>query len=107
MTGRPPGDQRPAEPVAPKAAMTAVGKAPRVSSLPLSIPPIGISREQCAELIGVSTTKWDEMVRDGRMPKPKKNFDGRRVWDRRKVERAFEALDGDEDEGDLQGRFHA
>ena len=79
--------------------MPAVVKTPRVSSLPLGMAPRGLSREQCADFIGVSATKWDEMVADGRMPKPKR-IDGRRVWDIRKVERAFEALDGDHEPDD-------
>jgi hypothetical protein len=37
-------------------------------------------------------TKFDEMVEDGRMPKPKR-IDGRVVWDRIKLDAAFAALD--------------
>jgi hypothetical protein len=65
-----------------------------VSSLPLSLPPRGLSRVQAAEYIGVGVTKFDEMVDDGRMPKPKR-IDGRTVWDRLKLDVAFDAL-GDE-----------
>ena len=65
-----------------------------VSSLPLSLAPRGLSRVQAAEYIGVGVTKFDEMVDDGRMPKPKR-IDGRTVWDRLKLDAAFDAL-GDE-----------
>jgi predicted DNA-binding transcriptional regulator AlpA len=63
-----------------------------VSSLPPSLAPRGLSRVQAAEYIGVGVTKFDEMVEDGRMPKPKR-IDGRNVWDRIEVDEAFAALD--------------
>jgi predicted DNA-binding transcriptional regulator AlpA len=62
------------------------------SCLPPSLPPRGLSRVQAAEYIGVGVTKFDEMVGDGRMPKPKR-IDGRVVWDRIKLDAAFAALD--------------
>ena len=42
---------------------------------------------------GVGTTKFDEMVEDGRMPAPKL-VDGRKIWDRYDLEEAFSALPG-------------
>lgn len=58
--------------------------------------PLGLSREEAAEYVGVSPAKLDEMVKDGRMPKPK-HIDRRRVWDRNRLDAAFAALpDGDE-----------
>ena len=62
------------------------------SCLPLSLAPRGLSRAQAAEYIGIGSTKFDEMVADGRMPKPKR-IDGRTVWDRVKLDEAFAALD--------------
>ncbi|MGV6850202.1 MAG: helix-turn-helix transcriptional regulator [Marinibacterium sp.] len=56
----------------------------------------GLSRAEAAEYIGVGTSKFDALVEDGRMPKPKK-IDGRRVWDRLAVDRAFDDLDGGAD----------
>lgn len=47
---------------------------------PYSYPPRGLSRQDSARYVGVGTTKFDEMVKDGRMPKPKR-VDGRMVWD--------------------------
>ena len=63
-----------------------------VSCLPPSLPPRGLSRGQAAEYIGVGVTKFDELVNDGRMPKPKR-IDGRTVWDRVQLDEAFAALD--------------
>lgn len=51
----------------------------------------GLSRVMAAIYVGISPSKFDEMVRDGRMPVPKR-VDGRRVWDRRRLDEAFEAL---------------
>jgi predicted DNA-binding transcriptional regulator AlpA len=55
--------------------------------------PRGLRREEAAIYIGVSPSKFDSMVTDGRMPKPK-IIDGRRVWDRHQLDLAFEALPG-------------
>jgi predicted DNA-binding transcriptional regulator AlpA len=64
------------------------------SSLPRSLAPRGLSRAQAAEYIGVGVTKFDEMVGDGRMPRPKR-IDGRNVWDRKALDAAFDELDDD------------
>jgi excisionase family DNA binding protein len=66
------------------------------SILPQSLPPRGICREEAAAYVGVGVTKFDQMVADGRMPAAKQ-IDGRRVWDVRKLDKAFDALpDSDE-----------
>lgn len=57
----------------------------------LHYPPRGLCREEAARYIGVGSTKFDEMVKDGRMPKPKV-VDGRRVWDRIALDAAFTSL---------------
>jgi len=54
----------------------------------------GLSRVQAAEYVGISPSKFDQLVADGRMPGPK-HIDGRRVWDRRALDFAFDALPGD------------
>lgn len=59
--------------------------------LPASLPPRGLSRSAAAAYVGVGTTLFDEMVRDGRMPSPKR-INGRRVWDRVLLDKAFDAL---------------
>ena len=76
-------------------------KAKRADALPRSLPPIGLSRETAAAFIDVSPSKFDEMVRDGRMPKPKQ-IDARRVWSRAAIEKAFARLPGDDDEDELE-----
>jgi predicted DNA-binding transcriptional regulator AlpA len=53
----------------------------------------GLSRVESAEYVGVGTSKFDAMVADGRMPKPKK-IDGRRVWDVRALDQFFDLLPG-------------
>ena len=53
----------------------------------------GLSRSEAAAYIGVGVSKFDVMVSDGRMPKAKR-IDGRRVWDVRSLDRAFDALPG-------------
>lgn len=60
----------------------------------LSYPPRGMNREAAAEYVGVGSTKFDEMVADGRMPRPKR-VDGRVIWDRLKIEAAFTDLPDD------------
>jgi predicted DNA-binding transcriptional regulator AlpA len=57
----------------------------------IAYPPRGMSREMAARYIGVSTTKFDEMIVDKRMPKPRQ-IDGRVVWDRVELDMAFSDL---------------
>jgi predicted DNA-binding transcriptional regulator AlpA len=66
-------------------------KSARPDILPTSCPPRGLSRLESAAYIGVSPALFDEMVRDGRMPRPKV-INSRVVWDRRQLDLAFEAL---------------
>lgn len=53
--------------------------------------PRGMSRDEAARYIGVGATKFDEMVSDGRMPRPKR-VDGRVIWDRLRLDAAFSDL---------------
>jgi predicted DNA-binding transcriptional regulator AlpA len=57
----------------------------------LSIEPRGLNRVKSAAYVGVSPALFDEMVRDGRMPPPKR-INSRLVWDRKQLDEAFEAL---------------
>lgn len=59
--------------------------------LPPSLAPRGLRRAQSAAYVGLSPTKFDELVKDGRMPTPK-IVDGCVVWDRLRLDEAFEAL---------------
>jgi hypothetical protein len=54
-------------------------------------PPRDMNREEAARYIGVGSTKFDELVADGRMPRPKR-VDGRVIWDRLKLDAAFTDL---------------
>jgi hypothetical protein len=51
----------------------------------------GLSREESAMYIGVSAGKFDEMIKDGRMPGPRR-IDARRIWDIRALDSAFDDL---------------
>jgi len=55
------------------------------------VPRRGLSRDESAMYIGVSGGKFDELVADGRMPNPIR-IDGRKVWDIRSLDLAFDAL---------------
>jgi predicted DNA-binding transcriptional regulator AlpA len=59
--------------------------------LPLSLAPRGLSREQAAAYLGISPSLFDMLVKDGRMPRPTR-INSRLVWDRSKLDVAFEAL---------------
>lgn len=57
-------------------------------------PPRGVSRDEASRYIGAGKTKLDEMVADGRMPRPKR-VDGQVIWDRLRIEAAFTDLRDD------------
>lgn len=71
----------------------------RQNILPTSLPPRGLSRVQAAAYIGVSPSLFDEMVKDGRMPKPVR-INARTVWDRIQLDEAFAALSDGKADGD-------
>lgn len=56
----------------------------------------GLHREEAAIYVAVSASKFDELVKDGRMPKPKK-IDARKVWDLWEVDAAFTKLSSEAD----------
>lgn len=62
------------------------------SKLPAALPPRGLCREESAAYVGVSPTFFDALVKDGRMPKPKR-VNTRTIWDRLKLDTYFDALD--------------
>ncbi|TDR33716.1 helix-turn-helix transcriptional regulator [Aquamicrobium defluvii] len=68
--------------------------------------PRGLSREEAARYVGVGATKFDEMVKDGRMPKPKR-VDGRVVWDRAALDLAFTDLPNDGQRNFFDGLYAA
>ena len=61
----------------------------------------GLSCAESADYIGVSVSKFLEMVADGRMPGAKQ-IDRRRVWDIRKLDAAFDELPDDGQPGDRE-----
>jgi predicted DNA-binding transcriptional regulator AlpA len=64
--------------------------------LPSTLAPRGLSRVEAAAYVGVSATLFDQLVSDGRMPKPKQ-INSRKIWDRLRVDQAFEMIpDGDQ-----------
>jgi hypothetical protein len=73
----------------------------RPEVLPTSLAPRGLSRVQAAAYIGVSPNLFEELVKDGRMPKPTR-INTRMVWDRVRLDEAFATLsdtgmDGDDE----------
>lgn len=58
-----------------------------------SLTPRGLSRVQAAYYVGVSTSLFDQMVADGRMPPPRE-INSRRVYDRHQIDAAFDELPG-------------
>jgi hypothetical protein len=79
---------------------------PRHDPLPVSLPPRGLSRDESARYLGIGVTLFDELVAEGKLPKPK-HIRSRRVWDRHKLDLSFDVLaeeetapDGDINEWD-------
>lgn len=54
----------------------------------LSLPRFAVRREEAAASVGVSTSKFDEWVRNGRMPKGHK-IDGVVLWDVQEIREAW------------------
>lgn len=73
----------------------------KANPLPAGALPRGLSKLQAAVYVGVSLSKFDEMVEDRRMPRPKR-IDRRLIWDRAAIDDAFDALpvDGEDVAGD-------
>jgi hypothetical protein len=55
------------------------------------VPRRGLSRVEAAIYLGISPSKFDELRKDGRVG-PARLIDGRKVWDVRDLDLAFEAL---------------
>jgi predicted DNA-binding transcriptional regulator AlpA len=53
-----------------------------------------LSRVEAAQYVGVGSTKFDELVATGRMPRPKR-IDSRKVWDIQELDMAFDSLPDD------------
>lgn len=66
-----------------------MSRAPKADAI--AYPPRGLSRDESARYIGISATKFDELVTRGDMPAPKR-IDGRVIWDRLALDMAFNDL---------------
>lgn len=81
----------------PSIEKTTRGKASPTVSRAVLLPALqatpcrGLNREQSARYIGISPTKFDELVLDKRMPDPRR-IDSRKVWDVRELDLFFDAL---------------
>jgi predicted DNA-binding transcriptional regulator AlpA len=64
----------------------------RQIALPPTLAPRLISREAAAAYVCVSPNTFDEMVADGRMPRPRSLGDKRRAWDVRALDAAIDRL---------------
>ena len=67
-------------------------KASRVQDIRAAWGPYrGLRRDEAARYIGISPTKFDQLVAHGRMPKPVR-IDGCVIWDLRQLDLAFDVL---------------
>jgi predicted DNA-binding transcriptional regulator AlpA len=64
----------------------------RQIALPPTLPPRLINREAAADYVNVCPTTFDQMVKDGKMPKPKHLTGRRQAWDVRALDRAVDRL---------------
>jgi hypothetical protein len=71
----------------------------RYGALPPNLPPLGLRREAAAAFVCMSPSKFDELVADGRMPKPKR-IDGIVQWPVEKLRVAYAALPDDDTDTD-------
>lgn len=58
----------------------------------LTLAPRGLSREEAARYVGIGPTLFDQLVEQGKMPKPAR-IGRRAIWDRYKLDAAFADLD--------------
>jgi hypothetical protein len=55
------------------------------------VPRRGLSRDEAAIYLGISPSKFDELRKDGRVGPPRL-IDGRKLWDIRDLDDAFDSL---------------
>ena len=65
----------------------------RITNRAATQPRRGLDHDEAAIYVGVSMVIFDQMVDDGRLPKPSE-FDGEFVWDLVQLDRAFDRLSG-------------
>ncbi len=64
----------------------------RPTALPPTLAPRLISREAAAAYVSVSPTTFEEMVEEGRMPRPRLLGGRRKAWDVRALDMAVDNL---------------
>lgn len=69
----------------------------------LNMTKLGYRRAEAAAFVGVSASKFDELVKDGRMPAGHR-IDGVVIWRGDELLSAFNRLTGREDAGDVSGQ---
>jgi predicted DNA-binding transcriptional regulator AlpA len=82
---------------------------PRQAALPPTLAPRLISREAAAAYVCVSPNTFDGMVKDKRMPRPKRLGLRRHAWDFRSLDDAIDRLptESDDDLDDTWGDVDA
>lgn len=60
----------------------------------LTYAPRGLSREEAARYVGISPSKFDQLVTARAMPEPRR-VGTRKVWDRQELDLAFDELPRD------------
>jgi predicted DNA-binding transcriptional regulator AlpA len=65
---------------------------PRQSALPPTLPPRLLTRDAAAAYVCLSPNSFDVMVKDGRMPRPRRLGPARLAWDLRELDAAVDHL---------------
>ena len=66
------------------------------------VPRRGLNRAEAARYVGISTTTFDKLVREGQIPQPFQ-IGSRTIWDLRKLDAAFDVLSGPEEADSFAG----
>ena len=69
-------------------------------ALPPTLPPRLINRETAAAYVNVSSTTFNEMVKDGRMPRAKLLGGRRKAWDVRALDATVDMLESNDNDND-------
>lgn len=77
------------------------------NALPPTLAPRLISREAAAAYVSVSPTTFDAMVKDGRMPRPKRLGGRRKAWDVRTLDAAIDNLPNNDNDDDTWSNIDA
>jgi hypothetical protein len=68
-----------------------VTRAPKAVAVGVGIARRGLSRVEAAIYVGISPSKFDQLIAGGRMPGPRR-IDSRKVWDVRELDLFFDEL---------------